>query len=157
MISVSMEGVKDAVDILREIIIPWQKEQAKRRVKLENAARQAEIKRLNAQALAEQAKVEREKAAAELDRAQAELVLAQAKKIEAEAQLVLAQAEKEFAEAEKEREALRLERINLAIRIVERYNPNVSGAEKIDFIIKLLPDIERLLSGGIELFNTNAG
>lgn len=151
IINVSMEGVKDAVETVKEIIVPFQKEQAERKVKLDNALRQAEIQRLNAQALAEQAKVEHEKAAAALDRAHAELTLAQVKKAEAEAQLVLRQAEKAFAEAEKERESLRLERINLAVQIVEKYDPNASGTEKINFILKLLPDIERLLSGNIQL------
>lgn len=151
MITVSMEGVKDAVDTVKEVVIPWQKEQAERKAKLENILRQAEIQRLNAQTLAEQAKIEREKAAVEIDRAQAELVLAQAKKTEAEARLVLGQAEKAFTEAEKEREIMRLGRITLAERMVEKYNPNLSGAEKINYIIRLLPELERLLSSGIEI------
>lgn len=151
MINVSFEGVKDAVDIVKEMVIPWQKEQAERKAKLENAIRQAEIQRLNVQALAEQAKVGREKAAAELDHAQVELTIAQAKKAEAEARLIIAQAEKTIAEAEKVREELQLARITLATQIVEKYNPNVTGAEKINFIIRLLSDIEHLLSGSVEL------
>ena len=151
MITLNMEGVKDAVDTVKEVVIPWQKEQAERKAKLENILRQAEIQRLNAQTLAEQAKIEKEKAAAELDRAQSELILAQARKTEADAKLVLGQAEKAFAEAEKERESMRLGRIMLAERMVEKYNPNLSGAEKINYIIRLLPEIERLLTSGVEI------
>jgi len=154
MININMEGVKDAVDTVKEIVIPWQKEQAERKTKLENALRQAEIQRLNAQTLAEQAKVEQEKSTLEINQAQGELILAQAKKTEAEAKLILAQAEKTFAEAEKERENMKLERIKLAERIVEKYNPNISGPEKISYIIRLLPDIDRLLSSGVELIDT---
>ena len=153
MINVNMEGVKDAVDTVKEIVIPWQKEQAERKSKLENALRQAEIQRLNAQTLAEQAKVEQEKSTLEINQAQAELIFSQAKKTEAEAKLILAQAEKTLAEAEKERENMKLERIKLAERIVEKYNPNISGAEKISYIIRLLPDIDRLLSSGVELID----
>lgn len=153
MINVSMEGVKDAVDTVKEVVIPWQKEQAERKSKLENALRQAEIHRLNAQTLAEQVKVEREKAATSIDHAQAELILAQAKKTEAEAKLLLAQAEKAFSDIEKEKELMRLERINLAERIVEKYNPSASGAEKISYIIRLLPEIDRFLSSGVEIMD----
>ncbi len=151
MITVSMEGVKDAVDTVKEVVVPWQKEQAERKAKLENIFRQAEIQRLNAQTLAEKAKIEKERAAAELDRAQAELISAQAGKTEAEARLVLGQAEIAFAEAEKERENMRLGRIKLAERIVETYNPSLDGAEKINYIIRLLPEIDQMLSSGVEI------
>jgi hypothetical protein len=154
MINVNMEGVKDAVDTVKEMIVPWQKEQAERKSKLENALRQAEVQRLNVQTLAEQAKIEQEKSTLEINKAQAELIGAQAKKTEAEAKLVLAQAEKAFVEAEKERENMKLERIKLAEQIVEKYNPNAIGAEKISYIIRLLPDIDRLLSSGVELLNS---
>ncbi len=146
MITVNMEGVKDAVDTVKEVVIPWQKEQAERRAKLENTLRQAEIQRLNAQTLAERAKLDKEKAGEEVDRAQAELILAQARKTEAEAKLILGQAEKAFADAERERELMRLERIKLAEKIVEKYSPNLTGAEKINYIIRLLPELDRLLS-----------
>lgn len=151
MITISMEGVKDAIDTVREVVIPWQRKYVQRKANLENALRQAEIQRLNAQTLAEKAKADREAAAKELDRAQSELVLSQAKKTEAEARLILAQAEKAFAEAEKERESMRLERINLAMKIVEKYNSRMSGAEKINAIIRLLPDIDRLASSNVEI------
>lgn len=153
MINVNMEGVKDAVDTVQEIVIPWKKEQAERKSKLENVLRQAEIQRLNAQTLAEQAKIEQEKSILEVNKAQAELISAQAKKTEADAKLVLAQAEKTFAEAEKERENMKLERIKLAERIVEKYNPDINGAEKISYILRLLPDIDKLLSSGVELLD----
>jgi hypothetical protein len=153
MINVNVDGVKDALDTVKEIVIPWQKEQAERKSKLENAMRHAEVQRLNAETLAERAKIEQGKSTLEINKAQVELISAQAKKTEAEAKLVLAQAEKAFAEAEKERENMKLERIKLAERIVEKYNPSATGAEKINFIIRLLPDIDRLLSSGVELIN----
>lgn len=151
MISINMEGVKDAIDTLKELIIPWQRKNAERKANLDIALRQTEIQKLNVQTLAEQAKIKREQAAIELDRAQAELILSQVKKAEAEAKLILAQAEKTFAEAEKERENLRLERINLAMQIIEKYNPELGGPQKINFVIRLLPDLERLISSNIEL------
>ena len=154
MINVSMEGVKDAVDVLAEFIIPWQRKYAERKVKLENALRQAEVQRLNALTLAEKAKAEREQAAAEVDRAQSELLLSQAKKTEAEAKLILAQAEKIAAEANREQEAIRLEKIKLAMEIIEKYNPHVSNVEKVDYVIRLLHVLDRLLSSQVEVVET---
>lgn len=148
---VKVDGLKDAFDITRELLIPYQREEAKRRVKLENALRQAEIQRLNAEILSEKARTQREIAAAENDRATAELTLAKAKQAEADARLTEAQAEKTFVEAEKERESMRIERIKLAEQLVQKYNPEITGPEKINYILRLLPDIDKLLSGGLDL------
>jgi hypothetical protein len=70
---------------------------------------------------------------------------------EAEAKMSLAQAEKILAEAEKEREALRIERIYLAMRIIEKYKPDINDTERIDLVIKLLPEIDRLLASNVEI------
>ena len=146
-----MEGIKDAVDTVKEIVVPWRRKNAERKAKLENALRQAEIQRLNAETLTAQVKAERERASAELDRTQAELFLSQAKKTEAEATLVLAQAKKTMAEAERERTALRQTKIELAMRIVERYASSLSGTQKLDYVIRLLPVLDRVISSEIEL------
>jgi hypothetical protein len=90
MVSVDVKGASDALDVLLGLIIPWRREHAERRAKLENAQRHSEIQRLNAETLIAQAKAEREKAAKELDNKQTELAIAQAKKLEAEAALIFA-------------------------------------------------------------------
>ncbi len=151
MFNLGMEGVKDAFEVFREILLPAYRKQAERKATLENSVRQAQIQYLNAQTLAENAKAAREKAAAEIDRAQAELLIAQAKKTEADAKLSLAQAEKLFAEAERERENMRIERIKLATEIIEKYNPNLSDAEKMNFVLRLLPDINGILESDLKI------
>lgn len=151
MINVSMDGVKEAIEAVKDIIAPAQRKEAERKVRLENTLRQAEIHKLNAETLAAKAKTDRENAAAAIDHAQAELLLAQAKKTEAEAELIRAQAVKTLAEAEKEREAIRLERIKLAMEIIEKYNPNSEGPQKINFVIRLLPDLDQLMSSDLVL------
>ena len=149
MINLNIDGVKDTIEVFREILLPNYRKQAERKAVLDNLTLQAQIQHLNAQALAEKAKADREKAATELDHAQTELLISQAKKTEAEAQLLLAQAEKTLAEAEKERETLKLERIKLATQIVEKYASNLTGPEKVNQIMRLLPDINRLLESKV--------
>lgn len=151
MISLSIEGISDAVETLREVISPWRRENARRKADLENAMRQAEIQRLNADVLLTRARAEREKAAASLDSAQATLLLSQARKLEAEAQQAYAEAEKIRAGVERERLALLQSKIELATRIVERYLPNANGSQKIGYIVRLLPILDKLISTDIEL------
>ena len=151
MITVSMDGVKGAVDTVREIIIPWRRQNAARIAKLENALREAEIQRINAETLIAKARADREHAASNLDRSQGELNLSQAKKAEAESALILAQVEKTKTEAEKERAILRQSQIGLAIQIVEKYASNLDEAQKMDYIIRLLQVLNRLLSSDVEL------
>ena len=144
MISVNMEGVKDAVETLKDMIIPFYRNNAQRKLRLENAQRQAEIHKTNAEALLVKVKAERERAASEIDRNQAELILAQAKKTEAEAELILAQAEKERTQLENERALFRQAQLGLAVHIIERYNPNINEEQKLSYIHKLLPVLDIL-------------
>ena len=150
MINITMEGVKDAVETAKEIINPWYRQNAIRKTRLENTLRQAEIHKINAETLAAQARTERDKAAQELDSNQSKLILAQAKKTEAEALLIEAQAVKTLAEAKKEEAALRQAQIELALKIVMLYGKNLTEVNKTDFVIKLLPVIQKLTWGGIE-------
>lgn len=151
MITISLEGVNDAVDTVKEIIIPWRRKNAEKKAKLENALRQAEIQRLHGECLITKARAERELSAAKMDNAQAKLNLSQVKKTEAEAKLLLAQAEKTLVEVERERAFLRQSQIELALQIVDRYAPKLTSLEKMDYVIRLLPIIDQLTSGHIDL------
>jgi uncharacterized membrane protein YqiK len=146
-----MEGVKEAVETVKEMVVPWQRKNSQRKANLENVLRQAEIQKLNAETLIAQAKADRERAGAQMDQTQAELALAQVKKTEAEANLILAQTEKAKAEAEKEWATLRQSQIELALQIVERYAPGLHETQKMDYVIKLLQILNRLLSSRLEL------
>lgn len=137
MISVRLDGVKDAVETVKDLIVPWRRKNAERKANLDNAYRQAEIQRINAENLIAQA---------------------QAKKTEAEAVLTLAQAERAKAEAEKakaeaERELveIRQSQMELAIKIVDRYAQNASGELKMLFVKELLQIIDRVASDTINI------
>lgn len=145
-----MDGVKDAVETVKEIVVPWRRKNAERIASLENTLRQVEIQRINAETLIAKVKADRERVATELDKIQGELTLSQAKKTEAEAALILVQAEKMRVEIEKERASLRQAQIELAMQIIERFSPLTDGVQKMDYVIRLLPVLDRLLSSEIE-------
>jgi hypothetical protein len=149
MISVGLEGVKDAFDVFRELIVPAFRKQAARKVSLDNSVTEAQIQYLNAQTMAEKAKGDRDRAGVELDHAQVELLLAQATRTEAEAEFLRAQAAKTLADADVEREKMDLERIKVATQIVEDYAPALAGPEKIAIIMRLLPEINQLLESEV--------
>jgi hypothetical protein len=151
MIDISLEGVKDAVDSVKEIVIPWRRNNAKKKAKLDNSLQQAEIQRINAETLITKAKAERENAGTDIDRGQASLILSQVRKTEAEAALILAQREKVIAEADKERAELRQSQIELVFSIIDRYAPNLNGNQKVDYVTKLLPVLDTLLSSEVKI------
>ena len=138
MISVSMDGVKDALDALKEIIIPWRRQNSERIAKLDSVLRQTEIERANAETLMTTAKIAREQFSLSKDKSEAELILSQAKKTEAEAALLLAQTEKVLAEADRERTAIKHLQIELAMKIIEKYSPNIEPTKKMDYVITQL-------------------
>ena len=149
--NVSVLGVKETIELLLEWVIPWKRQQAERREKLENAKRQSEIYKLNAETLEKRAQADRELANKTLDVAQARLTWAQAEKTLADAELVRAQARKEIAIAERTEKELRLETIKLALSIVEKYGSNLRPEEKLDYAMKLLPRIEIIANSPLEL------
>ncbi len=149
MITLGMDGVKDAFGIFREILLPEYRKQAEKKAKLDNLMLQAQIQHLNAQVLTEKAKADHEKATSEVDQAQAELLIAQSKKTQAESYLLNAQAEKTLAEVEKEKQSIITERIKLATQIIDQIAPNMAGPEKINYIMRLMPVINGLIESNV--------
>lgn len=151
MINVSMDGVKDAVETLKELISPWRRATAERRINLELALQRAEIQRVNAETLISASKIRREQAMTEKDKGEAKLLFSQAKKTEAEAALILAQTQKVISEVEKEQAALKQEQIKMIIGIVDNYASKLSEAQKMEYVLKMLPMVEKLTSSKLEL------
>lgn len=144
MISISLDGLKEALEAFQEIIIPAKKKSAERRVKFENALKQAEIQKINAEILATEAKL---KINLESGSAQADLARAQAQKARAEASLL-------EANLEKERHAMRLLYMDVAMQIVDRYSsPELSEVEKLNYVFSVFEILERgnLTSGNIKV------
>lgn len=144
IVNIGLKGVREAVDTVTGLVVPWRRKNAQSVSRLENALRQAQIDRIKADTLMARVKVEREQAGVHTDLSQSELLRSQATKTEAEAALLLAEAEKKHAEAERERAALRHSQIGLAMTIVDRWAKDIDSAKKMDYVIQLLRVIEQL-------------
>lgn len=151
MVSISIEGISEAAVTLRDVIVPWRRKNAQRKSNLDIAKAQAEIKQLNGEALLAQVRAERERAASELDATQKELILSQARKTNAEAELILAQAKLAQVAVMKELASFRQSLIDLAGEIIVKYASNLSETQKMDYVIRMLPILERLLVSSIDL------
>jgi len=156
MITVGMDGVKDAVEVLQEIVTPWRRKNAETKAKLDVDFRQAEIKRVKAETLITNAKVARERVGISKDKSESELILSQAKKTEAEATLLLAQAQQILAEIDKERALMKIQQMELAMKLIDKYAPQLEDAKKMESVAKLLPILEQFISSNLELRDNTA-
>jgi 16S rRNA G1207 methylase RsmC len=151
MFSVDMDDVGSAVDSVADIALPARRKEAERRLKLENAQREAEIQSLNAKTLLDKAHADRELAAVAKDQAETQALLAQAKKTEAEAESIQADAAKKRADALKIVEDMRLARIDVALKMIEKADPDLPEDKKISQVLKLLPHLNTVLDSPLEL------
>lgn len=129
-VSISLDGAADAVQILKDTIIPW------RRNHLETMARLIEQEKL-IEIEVKRAEILEKRARAEKDR------------IEASKQ------REETTKLKLENEKLSFEiheaKIKLVINILSRVSPGLSENEKANLMLKLLKPIENLISKDVEI------
>jgi hypothetical protein len=135
-VNISLEGAADAVQSLKEDIIPWRKRHAKEMADLK--ARDAEVEIAKKRAEAAQIRANSAK-----DRAEVE-------KIEAEAAKLREEAEKQKIENDKLKFELESSKLQLAIDIVSKMRPDLPDSEKLVYAFKLLPSINTLTASAIE-------
>lgn len=129
-ISVSMEGASQAIELVRDTVTPWRRRHTQEMARLSEAEKQAEIESKKAEILEKRARAQKDRAKAE--------------RIAAEVAQQHEMAEKARLENEKLRLDLQREKIQLAMDILAQVAPNLSEKEKIAYIIRLLPPVERL-------------
>lgn len=127
-INIDLQGGADALALIRETLTPWRTEHAKIMMKLSELEQRASIEIKRAQVL--EAKSNAAKTNAE------------AKKSAAEALEAYARAEKLQLENQKYKIGLQRDKVDLALSILNRLAPALKEAEKIAFVLKLLPQIE---------------
>jgi len=115
------------------VVVPWRHKHAKTMAKLEESEKQVQIESAKADILAnrKQAATDKEKAEIELARQRVEV-------------------EKLELENAKLRLELHREKIQLALDVVNRINPNFAEAAKIDYITRLLGPLDVLISSDLE-------
>jgi hypothetical protein len=121
-ISVSLEGAAEAVEVIRDIMIPWRRKHAQTVANLEEQEKLAQIANLNAE-------VQEKRAHAQKDRVESR---------NAESETVLLRARAEIERIKLENDKVRLENIELALKIIDRYAPELSQTQRIAFVIQLL-------------------
>jgi acyl carrier protein len=136
-ISVNLNGTQEAIQLIKDTIVPWRRKHIEKMAHLLEKEKQAEIGSKKADILEKRA---------------------HAAKDQAEAEKIRAEAERQHEETEKmrlENEKLRLElhqaKIQLALEVLAQIAPNLSEIEKITFIVKLLPPLDILAFSELEI------
>jgi hypothetical protein len=136
-VSVTIEGVSRAVQIVQEMITPWQLDYAKPMSQL----------------------VQRERKAA-IDLAQAEVFEARArmnedavehKKLLAKAADRYTRAETRRQEGRQQRQSLEYAQIHLALQILSQIEADLQEEEKTAYLLRVLPALETLLSNPLQI------
>jgi hypothetical protein len=126
-ISVSLDGATEAVQVVREMVIPWRRKHAEKMACLAEQEKQIEIEKGKAAVLVshmDAAKAREEKKHLELENAKLQLELERAK-------------------------------IQHARDLLDVFAPNLSEYERITLLIKLIPPLSEVISSKLELTPTH--
>jgi len=129
-ISVSLEGASDALQVVKDSVVPWRRKHVEIMARLQEQAKLAEIEKLKAEVLEKRARAEKARIEA-------------TKKHE--------EVERMRIENDKSRLELQHAKVQLSIDIMDHLVQNLSENEKILYISKLLPSLDILLSGDLEI------
>ena len=136
-VSVSLEGASDAIEVIKNTIVPWRREHVQKMSWLSEQEKMVEIERTRAEVLEIRAKAQREKAEKE--------------KLEAESKAQLVQVEKSLLEVKKEKLVIQQSKIQLALNVVQELAPNLSETEKIRYLAEFLQVLNNLTDSPVEL------
>jgi hypothetical protein len=132
---VSLEGAKDAIELILSVVVPWRYKHAREMAGLTEIEKRIQVEKAKAEVLAS-----RRQLAQGTDREQAELELAKQR----------AEVAKIAIETEKLRLELHREKIQLALDVLDRINPDLTETEKIDYVVKLLKPLEVIALSELE-------
>ena len=135
-ISVDVKGASDAIQTVRDMVVPWRRDHAKTMADLIEQEKRAEIE-------VKKAEILEKRATAEKNREEADRLAAEAAKLRQEA-------EQMRLENEKAKLELYRARIQLALDLVAQINPGLPEADRISFVIKLLPPLDVLIRSELE-------
>jgi hypothetical protein len=136
-VSVTMEGVSRAVQIVQEIITPWQLDHTKPTAHLVQRERKAAIELARAEILEARARVNDD--------------AVETKKLLAKAADRYARAETRRGEASEQRQSLQYAQIHLALQILSQFEADLQEEEKMAYLLRLLPALDTLLSNPLQL------
>ena len=129
-ISVSLEGASEAIGLLREVISPWRREHAKKLAQLKEKELQIALELKKAEVLEKRAKSAKERM---------------------EVQKLREEAERLQLENERLRIEIQREKVQLAIDILAQLAPDLSETERVEYLVRLLPVLDRVVSSELEV------
>lgn len=136
-ISIDLKGAPEAIQLIRDTVVPWRRKHIEKMARLQEREKQAEIGNIKADILEKRARAARDNA--------------ETAKITAEA----AQQREETEKMRLDNERLRLElvaaKIQLALELLDRISSGLSETEKIAFVVKLLPSLDILAFSELEI------
>ena len=142
-ISLNLNGGAEAIEVIKETVVPWRKKHAEKMARFQEREKQVEIETKKAEILEKRARAAKDKAEAE--------------KIAAEAYHLRQEGEKVRLENEKLRIELYNAQIELALNALSLIAPNLAETEKIAYVVKLLQPLGVLASSELEPFIAQIG
>jgi hypothetical protein len=126
----------EAINALKEDLIPWRRKHAQNLADLKETEVTAEIRKKQAEALEIQARSFRNSAEAERTRAEAAKINEEAEQLK--------------LENEKRRFELQRMKLELALDVISKMQPDLPQAERYLYAIQLLPSIDKVVTSQIE-------
>lgn len=127
-LDISFDGAARAIEVLLDTIVPWRRENAKTIAKLNEQEKQATVLKIQAEA-------------------------------EAESENAAAKAREEVRKLQLENEKLQVElhekRIDLALKVIDKLNPELPQAQKIGYVIQLLEPIKVITESPLQLVDSS--
>lgn len=136
-LSVSLAGAAEAVQTLEETIVPWKRKHAETMSRLIEQYKQIEIESKKAEVLDKRASAAKNRAEAEKLKAEAAQQRELLKKME--------------LENERTRLDLNRARIQLVLDVINQIAPNLTEADRISYLLKLLPPLDITILSNLEL------
>jgi hypothetical protein len=138
-ISVSLDGVSGAIDLVQQNVVPWRRKHAEKISLLLEQEKQVDIESKRADILVKRANAAKDRA--------------EATKLAAEAAKQLEEVEKLRLENERLRFELHKARIHLALEILVQVAPTMPEADRIAYVTKLLPPLDIVIFSELEITN----
>jgi hypothetical protein len=139
-----MEGTADALRALIDVVLPWRRKFAKQRADLEVIHMQLQNEQMQAEILEARARAQRAHVEAKITEEEVE----EKRLSNAGKRLVL---EEKRTELEKQQLELYQAKIDMASKIIEKFNPQLSETERFAYVIRILKPLNVLVESPLEI------
>lgn len=136
-ITVSIDGISDALRLIQEVVTPWRRDHAERMAKLAEQEKLLLTERIKAEVL-------KQRASAQKDRAEAEKIIIDSRMQEE-------YVEKIRLDNERARLQLEIEKIQLAATILAQFSGDLTDDARQVYVSRLLRPVDTILRSDLEI------